>query len=685
MPNYKTRFLFSQSRCSRHTDETLIEHGVYSWTRIGGGYFQQCSKGVHMSGILRFFLYNMWEKSKGPGGMYIWFFIITLMVAYASIFPFLVEIFGTTTRIFPAIYMAIAALSWGLRGGIPVSVLNIGLNIFLYKHAGRPFEGGVLGPAGCLFAAGLVGTISDLVRQLDFQLQQRRAIEAVLEENEKRYRCIFNMASDALLLVDEETGQILEANASASKIYGYSRDEFRQLSNTDLSAQPEDTRNAILQQKKHIPLRYHKKRSGMVFPAEITVQHFIMEKKPVHVDAIRDITSRMKADEEKKRLEAQFYQAQKMESIGTLAGGIAHDFNNLLGGILGHASLGLLKIKPDDPTYEHLTVIEKLVKSGRELTRHILGFARGGKYEVKTTDLNELISRHNLIFGRTHKHITIDESLGNDLWRAEIDRGQIEQVLFNIYINSIHAMPEKGSIYISTENITISDARLFSFPVKPGDYIKIFIRDTGTGMDETTRQRIFEPFFSTKDKGVGTGLGMAAAYGIVKNHGGHIDVQSELQHGTTVVLLFPRSNKNFKACSTPPHNQFERGSGTILVIDDEEVMLGVVTQMIQVLGYDALTAKSGSEAVSIYREKKNVIDLVLLDMIMPDMDGAETFARLKEIDQDIKVLFNTGQNIVKTETKVFPEGGVGGIKKPFTLDALSKEIKAAVNSPSAIL
>ena len=387
-----------------------------------------------MSGMLRLFLFNMWEKSKGPGNLYVGFFILALMVAYASMFSFLVEIFGTTTRVFPAIYLAIAATSWGIRGAIPATLLNVALNLFLHKHTGRVFEGGILGPVGCLFATSVVGMISDLARQLEQQLQQRRAMDA----------------------------------------------------------------------------------------------------------------ARLKAEEDKKRLEAQFYQAQKMESIGTLAGGIAHDFNNLLGGIMGHVSLGLLKIKPGDSLLEHLKAVEKLAKSGGRLTKHLLGFARGGKYQVRITDLNELILHHHIVFGRTHRLVTIDEQFDENLWAVEIDQGQIEQVLFNIYINSIQAMSGKGSISVMTENTTLRDVRAFPFPVNTGDYVKISIRDTGSGMDENTRERIVEPFFSTKEIGVGTGLGMAAAYGIVKNHGGYIHVVSERGGGTTITVLLPRSEKEVK-------------------------------------------------------------------------------------------------------------------------------------------
>ena len=601
------------------------------------------------------------------------------MAAYASMFSFLVEIFGTTTRLFPAIYLAIAATSWGIRGAVPATILNSVLNFFLYKYTGNAYEGGILGPVGCLFATSLVGMISDLAKQLEHQLRDRHYIEAVLKESENRYRRIFNMTSDALLLLDSETGQILEANDSASKIYGYTYNELLQLRDIDISAQPDNTRDSILEQKKLTPLRYHKKKGGIVFPAEITAEHFSMKGRQVHVIAVRDISSRLKAEDEKKRLQAQFYQAQKMESIGTLAGGIAHDFNNLLGGIMGHATLGLYKIKPDNLAYENLAVIEKLSKNGEILTKHLLGFARKGKYEVKTIDFNELISCHNILFSRTNKHINIVENLSSDLWTTDADQGQISQILFNIYINAVQAMPRNGSVFVTTKNTLLDDTSAFQFPVKPGEYIEVSIRDTGSGMDEATRERIFEPFFSTKKKGVGTGLGMASAYGIVKNHGGYIHVKSQLEEGTTITLMFPRSDKKIKVNTQSQPGILKKGSGTILVVDDEEELLKVVTEMLRIMGYDVLSAKSGSDAVALYNEKNKEIDLVVLDIIMPDMDGIETFRRLKEIDKNVKVLFQSGFRLDQTKGAKYAKESCGSIRKPFSIADLSEKIKMALN------
>ena len=235
------------------------------------------------------------------------------------------------------------------------------------------------------------------------------------------------------------------------------------------------------------------------------------------VEIAHDIT-------DKSRLEAQLQQALKMEAMGTLAGGIAHDFNNLLMAIQGRTSIMLNKKDSFHPDIRHLKGIEDDIESAADLTRQLLGFARGGKYEVRPTDLNELIKKQNRMFGRTKKEITIRGKYEKNSWPVEVDRGQIEQVLLNLYVNAWQAMPGGGDLYLETENVTLDKTDVKPFSIEPGKYVKISVTDTGVGMDKATRKKIFEPFFTTKEMGRGTGLGLASAYGIIKNHGGFINV-----------------------------------------------------------------------------------------------------------------------------------------------------------------
>jgi len=258
------------------------------------------------------------------------------------------------------------------------------------------------------------------------------------------------------------------------------------------------------------------------------------------IEAIRDITERKRAEVERRSFEVQFHQAQKMEAIGTLAGGIAHDFNNLLMGIQGCISL-----MNDNPggseNSEHLKKSETYVNSATELTRQLLGIARGGKYEVKPTNLNNLVKRQNQMFGRMRKEITVRGKYARDLWATEVDRGQIEQVLLNLYVNASQAMPKGGDLTTRTENVTLDENYTRPFKIQFGRYVKVSVTDNGIGMAPETRDRIFDPFFTTKEMGRGTGLGLASVYGIVKNHGGFINVYSEEGMGTTFNFYIPAS------------------------------------------------------------------------------------------------------------------------------------------------
>ncbi len=257
----------------------------------------------------------------------------------------------------------------------------------------------------------------------------------------------------------------------------------------------------------------------------------------------RDITKQMKAENEKKRLDQLLFRSQKMQAIGTLAGGIAHDFNNILMGIQGNASLALFDINPGDPHYECIKNIEEQVKSGAELTKQILGFARKGRYVVEPTDLNILIERVLVMFYRSKKEIDVFKEFQADIWFCEVDRSQIEQVILNLFVNAWQSIPGGGKIYVRTENVTVEEGIAGAFGVKAGRFAKISVTDTGMGMDEETKQRIFEPFFTTKGMGRGTGLGLASAYGIIQNHEGFIEVQSERGHGSTFDTYLPACNQ----------------------------------------------------------------------------------------------------------------------------------------------
>jgi PAS domain S-box-containing protein len=399
------------------------------------------------------------------------------------------------------------------------------------------------------------------------------------------------------------------------------------------------------------------------------------------------LNARLQRDREAdkgKKLQAQLQQSQRMEALGTLGGGIAHDFNNLLMGIQGRTSLMLMDVDSSHPHFEHLKGIEDYVKSAADLTKQLLGFARGGKYEVKPIDMNDMIKTSSRMFGRTKKEIKIHGKYQKDVWTVEADRGQIEQVLVNLYVNAWQAMPAGGELYLQTENVGLDEDYIKPFEIEPGRYVKISVTDTGLGMDEATRQKVFDPFFTTKKMGRGTGLGLASTYGIIKNHGGIINVYSEKGQGTTFNIYLPASkNEVLEEKKLPKH--VLRGSETVLLVDDEDMIIEIGTQLLQKLGYKVLRAGSGKEAIEIYKNNKDKIDMVIVDMIMPEMSGGDTFDRLKEMSSGVKVLLSSGYSINGQATEILARGCDGFIQKPFNMEQLSRKLREVFDKDSILL
>jgi signal transduction histidine kinase/CheY-like chemotaxis protein len=441
----------------------------------------------------------------------------------------------------------------------------------------------------------------------------------------------------------------------------------------------EEDRKAVEEQTKCLlsglkaePLehRIYRKVGAIRWVKNTPIPHLDEQRRLLPYDGvIQDIT-------ERKRLEGQLKHAQRMKAIGTLAGGIAHDFNNLLMAVQGNTSLMLLNIDSSHPHYERLKNIDHSVQSGAELSKQLLGFARGGKYEVKPTDLNPLIKKQHQMFGHANKEITFRERYEENIWTVEVDRGQIEQVLLNLCVNAANAMPGGGELYIRTENIMLDESHVKCFPfnVKPGKYVNISVTDTGIGMDEATQQRIFEPFFTTKEMGRGAGLGLASAYGIIKNHGGIINVSSTKGKGTTFNVYLPASEKKVVKEQKLPEEVL-KGKETLLLVDDEDRIINVGTQILKALGYKVFFAKSGKEAIEVFKRNQDKIGMVILDMIMPSMGGGETYDRLKEVNPHIKILLSSGYSIDGQATEILERGCDGFIQKPFKIKDLSQEIR----------
>lgn len=381
---------------------------------------------------------------------------------------------------------------------------------------------------------------------------------------------------------------------------------------------------------------------------------------------------------DKKHLEAQLLQAQKMEAVGTLAGGIAHDFNNLLTGIQGYVSLLLREIGPDHSFSQSLKNIESYVHSGARLTKQILGFARGGKYEVTSTNLNKLIEESSDIFGRTRKNIEIRRELAEDLWTVDVDQKQIEQVLLNLYLNAWQAMPENGDLLLQSENCVLEERQPGVADLKQGEYVKITVRDTGVGIDEEIIQRIFDPFFTTKDQERGTGLGLASSYGIIKNHNGTINVDSEPDNGTTFSIYLPASHGDVKK-EISKQAGIHEGTETILIVDDEQLVLDVSKELLPSLGYSVRVASNGQEALDLCKDIYEELDLIILDMVMPGMSGEEVYEQLRDIIPSMKILFASGYSVDSQAQSILADERTAFIQKPFTLVDLSRKVRSILD------
>ncbi len=309
----------------------------------------------------------------------------------------------------------------------------------------------------------------------------------------------------------------------------------------------------------------------------------------------------------------------------------------------------------------------------------MLGTARGGKYDPKVIDLNNLVESSSKMFARTRKDIQIDLSLSKSPITSEVDKQQIEQVLLNMYVNAWQAMGNGGELFLLTTVETLEESHTLEHSgASPGQYSKISITDTGIGMDELTRQQIFDPFFTTKEKGRGTGLGLASAYGIVKNHSGFITVYSEVGHGTTFNIYLPHTTIK-PSQETTEQSYIQTGTETVLLVDDESLILEVGQALLEELGYRVIAVNSGAKAIELIDGKSKGIDVVLLDLIMPGLDGRETFYRIREIDSSMPVILSSGYTINEEATDIMRRGCNGFIQKPYNLSALSKKVRSVLD------
>ena len=506
----------------------------------------------------------------------------------------------------------------------------------------------------------IIGLDAVYSRQLTKELISRNQhLETILESMTEGFLEIY---SDRVVYANDAAVKMLEVNLE-NLLYAYPPDLFEGKAKQHVekltTVQGSTVRN------KNTPFDLHSRK--------VTIRSFPVEgESSTTIIVLSDVT-------EQKRLEEKLQQAKKMEAVGTLAGGVAHDFNNLLMGVQGNISLMMLDLKPGNPHFEEVASIERCVDSAAKLTKQLLGFARGGKYVVKATSLNEMIRKLKGMFERTNKHIRFHEKYQDDLWSVEVDQGQIEQVIMNLFLNACQAMLHEGALNVRTENVALDQTFVNNFDVKPGNYVKISVTDTGCGMDPAVQQRIFEPFFTTKDIGEGTGMGLASAFGIVKNHKGIIECSSAKGKGSTFNVFLPVSQ--LEVSQTAGYGgELHRGTETILLVDDEDIILKVDRKLLKQLGYKVLIAKNGATALKIFTARHQHIDLVLLDIIMPDMGGYKVYAKMKRLKPDVKVLLSSGYSIDWQARKMIEDGCSAFIQKPFKMQQLALQIREILSS-----
>ncbi len=509
-------------------------------------------------------------------------------------------------------------------------------------------------------------------------ITERKRMEEALIESEKKFRDLSALLPEVVFETDL-TGRFTYANSFGLDLFGYTPEELEEgLNAIDMIAPRDRARaarsigcvlaNVATRSNEYRAIR----KNGEEFPVLISSTSIVRDGKTAGMRGlVIDLT-------ERKRLESQLLQAQKLEALGTLSGGIAHDFNNILMGIQGNISLMMLDLEPHHPHGERLRHVEEHVRTASDLTRQLLGIARGGRYEVKPTNMNETVAKISSMFGRTRKEISIHHKHGEGLWLVEADRGQMEQIFMNLFVNAWQAMPRGGDIFVETANAILTEESALAGALRPGRHVRITVADTGIGMDEETRTRAFDPFFTTKEKGTGTGLGLAMVYGIVRGHGGMVQVSSEPGQGAVFSLWLPATDKTVVERKVGDMPEMQRGSETVLLIDDEEGVLEVSKAMLEHLGYKVYGLSNGKDGLDLYRAKEGEIDLVVLDMIMPGMSGGEVFDRLKEINPDVKVLLSSGYSAEGEAANILARGCRGFLQKPFQIVNLSRQVREAL-------
>ncbi|MCX7914523.1 MAG: ATP-binding protein, partial [Thermodesulfovibrionales bacterium] len=527
---------------------------------------------------------------------------------------------------------------------------------------------------------------SDLSVMIEkFFAQRLRLMEEVLAheeakksllETQMRFESLFEFLPDAICLTTAD-GKIVNCNNAASQILQYSKDELLNMNFLDLlvSENPAhifDITNLKLDSDVYFDEHECKRKNGAIFPVELGAKRILINNEDFIIFILREIS-------EKKRLqmEKELLQKRQIESLGILAGGIAHDFNNMLTGIIGNIELAKFFSKNDPKITQKLDIAEQVAMKAKDLTQQLLTFSKGGA-PVKVTASIKDILRESVSFLLSGKNIKCNFYLPDDLWFVEADIGQLNQVINNLIINAIEAMPNGGTIEISANNINVSSSQ--NIPLNEGEYVRIYIKDSGKGIAKENIDRIFEPYFTTKEEG--TGLGLAVVYSIIKRHRGYIDVESKIGEGTTFTFYLPATQTKPEQKLITKNNN-ENKTGKVLIVDDDVVIREILKGFLDHLGYQTVCAQEGQEAIDLYKEammSEMPFDLVIMDLTIPGgMGGKEAINELLKIDPKVRAIVTSGYSNDSVMAEYKEYGFKAALTKPFKIDSLKEAISIAMN------
>ncbi len=504
-------------------------------------------------------------------------------------------------------------------------------------------------------------------------ITDRKTAQEALFESEEKYRSIVEESHVGVYIIQDNIFRFV--NPTFCDIHGYTYDEIvNKLGPRDFVVPGdhglvgESLEKRVNGETKTAELTYHiQRKDGEIRTVKAIGSSIIYRKRPAIIGTLLDVSK-------EKILEAQLFQSQKLETVGRLAGGIAHDFNNMLGVILGNVQMAKINLSAGEQTYEFCEAIEKATTRAADFVRQLLAFSRRQFLELKTFDLNGLLSGfEKMIYRVIGENIEMTFVLTDNLPPVRADETQINQVLLNLIVNARDAMPEGGILTIATATVHIGEKYAATHPdVVPGHYVAFSVSDTGCGMEKDVAEKMFEPFFTTKT--LGSGLGLSVVYGIIKQHGGFVEVMSEKGRGTTMKVFLPRADDtalNAADFEIP----VETGSETILIVEDDEDFRKVEAEMLTRLGYRVFAAADGLEGIAIFEKKKDEIDLVILDVVMPRMSGKDTLEGIRRLRSDVPSLFVTGYSLDGIHVNYILEQGIEAVQKPFSFDVLSRKIR----------